>query len=47
MSLARRILAAFVDHPASVGETYLQHARHSAQFGIEMLRGAGAAFIHA
>jgi Family of unknown function (DUF6356) len=47
MTLAKRILAAFADHPASVGETYWQHARHSAQFGIAMLRGAVAAFIHA
>jgi hypothetical protein len=37
----------FADHPASVGETYWQHAHHSALFGIAMLRGAGAAFIHA
>jgi hypothetical protein len=47
MTLTKRILAAFADHPASVGETYWQHARHSAQFGIAMLRGAVAAFIHA
>jgi Family of unknown function (DUF6356) len=47
MTLAKRILAAFADHPASVGETYWQHARHSAQFGIAMLRGASAAFVHA
>jgi Family of unknown function (DUF6356) len=47
MTLSKRILAAFADHPASVGETYWQHARHSAQFGLRMLQGAGAAFVHA
>jgi hypothetical protein len=37
----------FIKHPVSIGETYLEHALHSAQFGVAMLRGAGAAFIHA
>jgi hypothetical protein len=47
MKIAIRILAAFADHPASVGETHLEHARHSAQFGVAMLLGAGDAFSHA
>jgi hypothetical protein len=47
MNLAKRILATFADHPASVGETYLEHAHHSAYFGLRMLQGAGAAFVHA
>jgi Family of unknown function (DUF6356) len=47
MSLLKHVRAAFTVHPASVGESYWQHARHSAQFGIAMLHGAGAAFIHA
>jgi Family of unknown function (DUF6356) len=47
VTLVKRILAAFTDHPASVSETYWQHARHSAKFGITMLRGPAAAFVHA
>ena len=47
MTISKRVRAAFVEHPASVGETYWQHARHSVQFGLAMLRGACAAFIHA
>jgi hypothetical protein len=37
----------FSDHPASVGETYLQHCRHALSFGWTMLRGAIACFLHA
>jgi hypothetical protein len=37
----------FSDHPASVGETYLQHGRHALSFGWTMLRGAIACFLHA
>jgi hypothetical protein len=37
----------FKDHPASVGETYLEHARSAGGFGASMLRGALASFIHA
>lgn len=37
----------FCEHPASVGESYLQHARHAASFGWAMLRGSMACFIHA
>jgi hypothetical protein len=37
----------FVEHPASVGETYREHARHAASFGREMLGGALACFLHA
>jgi hypothetical protein len=47
MSLLKHVRAAFTLHPASVGESYWQHARHSVQFGIAMLHGAGAALIHA
>jgi len=36
-----------VDHPASVGETYLEHARHAAGFGAAMSRAALASFLHA
>ena len=37
----------FAEHPASVGETYFEHAAHAAGFGTAMLRGALAAFVHA
>ncbi|MGA2022032.1 MAG: DUF6356 family protein [Candidatus Sulfotelmatobacter sp.] len=37
----------FTDHPASVGETYLEHARHAAAFGAAMLVGSFACFLHA
>jgi len=29
----------FIDHPASVGETYVEHAFHAAKFGAAMLLG--------
>ena len=45
MSLLKRVRAVFTVHPASVGESYGQHSRHSAQFGIAALHGA--AFIRA
>ena len=47
MSPLKRICAAFTEHPSAVGETYLQHARHSFQFGFAMACGSAAAFIHA
>jgi hypothetical protein len=37
----------FTEHPASVGETYLEHARHATGFGTTMLLGALATFVHA
>ena len=37
----------FRDHPASVGETYREHARHALSFGWAMLRGSMACFVHA
>ena len=38
---------AFIDHPASVNETYLQHMRFAGWFAM-MLIGAGlAALVHA
>ena len=37
----------FVDHPATVGETYFEHMGVSASFGAAMLRGALACFVHA
>lgn len=37
----------FTDHPASVGETYLQHLWTASGFAVRMLFGAMACFIHA
>jgi hypothetical protein len=36
----------FTAHPASVGETYLQHMRFAFRFGSRMLTGGIAALIH-
>jgi len=43
----RFIYKIFSDHPASVGETYLQHCRHALGFGWIMLRGSVGCFLHA
>ena len=37
----------FTDHPASIGESYTEHARHASAFGLSMLCGAAACFAHA
>jgi hypothetical protein len=37
----------FLDHPASVGESYAEHFRVAAGFGWAMLGGALGAFAHA
>lgn len=37
----------FTDHPASVDETYLEHARFAAGFSGTLLLAAGAAAVHA
>lgn len=37
----------FLDHPASVDETYGEHFRVAAGFGISLLIGAMGAFVHA
>ena len=37
----------FLDHPASVGESYGQHLRVAGGFGLAMLAGALACFVHA
>ena len=36
----------FTAHPASVGETYLQHFAFAFRFGARMLAGGAAATIH-
>lgn len=36
----------FLEHPRSVGETYLEHQRNAFSFAAAMLGGALACFIH-
>ena len=36
----------FTTHPASVGETYVEHMSFASRFGIRMLAGGLAALIH-
>lgn len=37
----------FTDHPASVGESYLEHMGVAGSFGKQMLIGGLACFVHA
>lgn len=37
----------FTEHPASVGETYLEHLCTAASFAGRMMFGAAACFLHA
>jgi hypothetical protein len=37
----------FTEHPHSVGETYLEHARHAASFARALFFAGAAAGIHA
>jgi hypothetical protein len=37
----------FTAHPHSVGETYAEHFRFAASFGLRMLGGGLAAVVHA
>jgi hypothetical protein len=37
----------FTKHPASVGETYLQHLRAACTFGLCMLVGGAVCLLHA
>ncbi|MGB3457058.1 MAG: DUF6356 family protein [Litorimonas sp.] len=39
-------MKAFRDHPASVGETYVQHMGQAFSFGGAMLVCAAACFVH-
>ena len=41
------LLSKFVDHPASVGETYLEHLVVASSFGGRMVLGGLACFLHA
>ena len=44
MQLIHRL---FRDHPASVGETYLEHSFQASYFGVYMLLAGLACLIHA
>jgi len=44
MPVIRRL---FLDHPATVNESYWQHMGQAAGFGWAMLRGSLACFVHA
>ena len=37
----------FLDHPESVGETYLEHMRFAGGFAVSLLAAGFAALIHA
>ena len=41
-----KLIRAFTQHPASVGETYWQHLRHAAAFGVRMMLGGAACVLH-
>jgi len=38
---------AFVEHPASVDETYFEHARFASGFSVRLLLAGCAAMVHA
>jgi len=42
-----RTIRAFTDHPATVGETYLEHMRCALGFSFTMIRSAVCCAIHA
>lgn len=37
----------FLDHPADVGETYVEHAREASSYGFAMLAAGIACLVHA
>jgi hypothetical protein len=37
----------FLDHPQSVGESYLEHQRHAVGLGLSLLAAALACLVHA
>jgi hypothetical protein len=40
------MLALFTDHPRSVGETYGEHFIFATRFGLKMIIGGIACFVH-
>lgn len=45
--MIRRLTTAFTDHPASVGESYAEHAGFAAGFGTTLIVAGLAALVHA
>lgn len=43
----RQLLLLFINHPASVGETYFEHLRTAGGFGLRMMGGGIACLLHA
>src|SRR5512145_2270510 len=41
------LIRAFMEHPASVGETYLEHLGLALWFGLRMMLGGLACLLHA
>jgi hypothetical protein len=37
----------FIDHPASIQETYVEHFVHAMSFSMKLFKAAFACFIHA
>jgi hypothetical protein len=46
-SISAKFIKGFTDHPASVNETYWQHARFAFGFSFTLFCAAFAALIHA
>jgi hypothetical protein len=42
-----KIARLFSEHPASVGETYVEHLGHAASFGARMVVAGAACVVHA
>lgn len=40
------LLKRFTDHPATVGETYVEHFHHASSFGVRMILGGFACLLH-
>jgi hypothetical protein len=36
----------FLDHPASLGETYFEHQKHALSYAASMFYGAAACLLH-
>ncbi|MGV6850402.1 MAG: DUF6356 family protein [Marinibacterium sp.] len=45
--MTRTIRRIFLDHPASVSESYVEHLVFASRFAFQLFSAAGAALIHA
>jgi hypothetical protein len=41
-----KLRTAFTSHPATVGETYLEHLHSAASFGVRMIVAGAACLLH-